>query len=56
MQFKSEYLFTIISIMFNRGNNNLTQIIKLTQILGIYRSFVQKRFYKIISKEFQKIL
>lgn len=42
MQFKSEYVFTIIRIMFNMVDK------KLTQILGILK--------KIISKEFQKIL
>lgn len=42
MQFKSEYAFTIIGIMFNRGDKNLTQIIKLTQILGILKKYSKK--------------
>jgi hypothetical protein len=52
MQFKSEYVFTIISIMFNSGDKKLTQIIKLTQILKILKKIFQKDFIKI----FQKIL
>lgn len=42
MQFKSEYVFTIIRIMFNRGDKKLTQIIKLTQILGILKNYSKK--------------
>jgi hypothetical protein len=43
MQFKSEYVFIIIRIMFNRGDKNLTQIIKLTQILKILKKIIQKK-------------
>lgn len=52
MQFKSEYVFTIIIIMFNRVDKNLTQIIKLTQILKILKKLFKKDFIKL----FQKIL
>jgi hypothetical protein len=44
MQFKSEYVFTIISIMFNRENK------KFTQILKILKKLIQKDFIKNISK------
>jgi hypothetical protein len=42
MQFKSEYVFTIIRIMFNRGDKKLTQIIKPTQILKIFIKNISK--------------
>lgn len=42
MQFKSEYVFTIMGIMFNREDKKLTQIIKLTQILGILKKLFKK--------------
>lgn len=44
MQFKSEYVFTIIGIMFNRWQKSHAN-------LGNLKKIIQKRFYKIISKD-----